>query len=130
VVIDGYTVHVGFTRINVDNYGGDETYPTQLASRVTIGSNPNSALVFGPPEDPWTNGPKPTYYAFPSGTNIIINNNTVSACYNTSSADFTAFAGNSNTANGLVVFEGTTVRTTTITNNGLISNGGVIEVGH
>ena len=130
VVIDGYTVHVGFTRPNLDNWGDDETYPTQLASQVTIGSSPNSALVFGPPEDPWTNGPKPTYYAFPSGTNIIINNNTVSACYNTSSADFTTFAGNDNPANGLVVFEGATVRTTTITNNGLISNGGVIEVGH
>ncbi len=130
VVIDGYTVHVGFTRPAVDNYTNDETYPTQLASQVTIGSSPNSALVFGPPEDPWTNGPKPTYYAFSSGTNIIINNNTVSACYNTSSADFTTFAGNTSTANGLVVFEGTTVRTTTITNNGLISNGGVIEIGY
>lgn len=123
-------MHVGFTRPAVDNYTNDETYPTQLASQVTIGSSPNSALVFGPPEDPWTNGPKPTYYAFSSGTNIIINNNTVSACYNTSSADFTTFAGNTSTANGLVVFEGTTVRTTTITNNGLISNGGVIEIGY
>ncbi len=130
VVIDGYTVWVGFARPSVDPYPGDETYPTQLASQVRIGSSPNSALVFGPPEDPWTNGPKPTYYAFTSGTNIIIDNNSVSACYNTSSADFSTFVGNSATLNGLVVFEGATVKTTTITNNGLISNGGVIEVGH
>lgn len=126
VVIDGYTIHVGFTRPNVDNYGGDESYPTQLASKVTIGSDPNSALVFGPPES----GYPTTYYGFPSGSQIINNNNSTAVCYNTSAADFTAFAGNSNTADGIVVFEGAIVKTSTIVNNGLISNGGVIEIGH
>ncbi len=46
VVIDGFTVHVGYVR-TIDNYSTPEANPTQLAARVTIGSNPNSALLFG-----------------------------------------------------------------------------------
>ncbi|MCS7177368.1 MAG: hypothetical protein NZ960_07140 [Candidatus Kapabacteria bacterium] len=46
VVINGFTVHVGYVRA-IDNYSVAEAYPTQLAARITIGNQLNSALLFG-----------------------------------------------------------------------------------
>jgi hypothetical protein len=46
VVIDGFTVHVGYVRSN-DNYAIPELYPDSLSTAATISDTPNSALLFG-----------------------------------------------------------------------------------
>lgn len=46
VIIDGFTVHTGYIRAN-DNYAFREAWPDSMAMSVTIGSTPNSALLFG-----------------------------------------------------------------------------------
>ncbi len=66
VIIDGFTVHVGYIRAN-DNYAIQEFYPDSLSSAVTVNNTANSALLFGSTS---------TFNAFsfvPSGTvNIAI----------------------------------------------------------
>ncbi|MCU0330376.1 MAG: hypothetical protein MUC47_05290 [Candidatus Kapabacteria bacterium] len=46
VIIDGFTVHVGYVRAN-DNYAINEAYPDSMATNVLIGTTANSSLVFG-----------------------------------------------------------------------------------
>ncbi|MBU3741156.1 MAG: hypothetical protein FGM24_02605 [Candidatus Kapabacteria bacterium] len=46
VMINGYTVHVGYERAT-DSYRIAELFPTQMASSVEIGDQPNSALLVG-----------------------------------------------------------------------------------
>ena len=46
MVIDGFTVHVGYVRAN-DNYAIQEEWPDSMALAVTIATKPNSALLFG-----------------------------------------------------------------------------------
>lgn len=46
VVIDGFTVHAGYVRLN-DNYATAERWPDSMASSVRIGATPNSSLLVG-----------------------------------------------------------------------------------
>lgn len=46
VIIDGFTVHVGYVRAN-DNYAIQELYPDSLSSAVTVSNTANSSLLFG-----------------------------------------------------------------------------------
>jgi hypothetical protein len=46
VIIDGFTVHTGYVRAN-DNYTIREAWPDSMAMSVTIGTTPNSSLLFG-----------------------------------------------------------------------------------
>lgn len=95
VVIDGFTVHAGYVR-TIDNYSTNEANPTQLAAKVTIGSSPNSALLFGS-----TTGPKT--FALNIGSGIpgdLINNRAGTATISSGSPD----TGNTPIDAGLVVY--------------------------
>lgn len=127
VVIDGFTVHAGYVR-TIDNYTGNETYPTQLAAKVTIGSSPNSALLFGS-----TSGTKT--FALNYGTGIpgeLINNRAGTATISSGTPD----TGNTPIDAGLVVYTTSGDEVTLQIPGGLtnasgatIYNFGTIEVG-
>jgi hypothetical protein len=46
VLIDGFTVHVGYIR-SIDNYTIREAYPDSMASSVVLANSPNSSLLIG-----------------------------------------------------------------------------------
>jgi len=127
VVIDGFTVHAGYVR-TIDNYTGNEAYPTQLAAKITIGSSPNSALLFGS-----TSGAKT--FALNYGTGIpgeLINNRQGAATISSGTPD----TGSSPIDAGLVVYTTAGNEVTLQIPGGLtnasgatIHNFGTIEVG-
>jgi hypothetical protein len=124
VVIDGYTVHAGYVR-DIDNWTDDEDYPTQLAAKITIGSSPNSALLFGS-----TNGAKT--FSLNVGAGVpgeIINNRAGTATITSGTPD----TGNSPIDAGLVVYTTSgneiTLQAKSLRNNGTLFNFGEIEVG-
>ncbi len=127
VVIDGFTVHAGYVR-TIDNYAGNEAYPTQLAAKITIGSSPNSALLFGS-----TSGAKT--FALNYGTGIpgeLINNRAGTATISSGTPD----TGSSPIDAGLVVYTTSGNEVTLQIPGGLtnasgatIHNFGTIEVG-
>jgi hypothetical protein len=124
VVIDGYTVHAGYVRAT-DNYGGNEANPTQLATRITIGSSPNSALLFGS-----TSGARTFSLNVGAGSPGEIINNRVGTATITSGTPDT---GSSPIDAGLVVYTTTgneiTLQARSLQNNGTLFNFGEIEVG-
>jgi len=124
VVIDGFTVHAGYVR-TIDNYAVDEAYPTQLAARITIGSSPNSALLFGS-----TSGPRTFSLNVGAGVPGEIINNRVGTATITSGTPDT---GNSPIDAGLVVYTTSgneiTLQARSLQNNGTLFNFGEIEVG-
>jgi hypothetical protein len=124
VVINGFTVHVGYVR-TIDNYNVNEAYPNQLAARITIGSSPNSALLFGS-----TSGAKT--FSLNVGAGVpgeIINNRAGTATITSGTPD----TGNSPIDAGLVVYTTTgneiTLQAKSLQNNGTLFNFGEIEVG-
>jgi hypothetical protein len=124
VVIDGFTVHAGYVR-TIDNYAVNEAYPTQLATKITIGSSPNSALLFGS-----TSGPKT--FSLNVGAGVpgeIINNRAGTATITSGTPD----TGNSPIDAGLVVYTTSgneiTLQAKSLQNNGTLFNFGEIEVG-
>jgi hypothetical protein len=124
VVIDGYTVHAGYVRAT-DNYAGNEANPTQLATRITIGSSLNSALLFGS-----TSGAKT--FSLNVGAGVpgeIINNRAGTATITSGTPD----TGNSPIDAGLVVYTTSgneiTLQAKSLRNNGTLFNFGEIEVG-
>lgn len=127
VVIDGFTVHAGYVR-SVDNYTTAEAYPTQLAAKITIGSSPNSALLFGS-----TSGPKTFALNFGAGIpGELINNRAGTATISSGTPD----TGSSPIDAGLVVYTTAGNEITLQIPGGLtnatgatIHNFGTIEVG-
>jgi hypothetical protein len=124
VVIDGFTVHAGYVRAT-DGYGSNETYPTQLAAKITIENRPNSALLFGS-----TSGTKT--FSLNVGAGVpgeIINNRAGTATITSGTPD----TGNSPIDAGLVVYTTTgneiTLQAKSLRNNGTLFNFGEIEVG-
>jgi hypothetical protein len=122
VVIDGFTVHAGYVR-TIDNYAVNEAYPTQLAAKITIGSSPNSALLFGS-----TTGPK-TFSLNMAAAGELINNRVGTATITSGTPD----TGNSPIDAGLVVYTTSgneiTLQAKSLQNNGTLFNFGEIEVG-
>ncbi len=122
VVIDGFTVHAGYVR-TIDNYTGNEAYPNQLAAKVTIGSSPNSALLFGS-----TAGPK-TFSLNTAAAGELINNRAGTATITSGTPD----TGNSPIDAGLVVYTTSgneiTLIAKSLQNTGTLFNFGEIEVG-
>jgi hypothetical protein len=124
VVIDGFTVHAGYVR-TIDNYAVNEATPTQLAAKITIGSSPNSALLFGS-----TSGAKT--FSLNVGAGVpgeIINNRAGTATITSGTPD----TGNSPIDAGLVVYTTSgneiTLQAKSLQNNGTLFNFGEIEVG-
>jgi len=124
VVIDGYTVHAGYVR-TIDNHNVNEANPTQLATRITIGSSPNSALLFGS-----TSGPQTFSLNVGTGSPGEIINNRVGTATITSGTPDT---GSSSIDAGLVVYTTSgneiTLQARSLQNNGTLFNFGEIEVG-
>jgi hypothetical protein len=122
VVIDGFTVHAGYVR-TIDNYAFDEAYPTQLAAKITIGSSPNSALLFGS-----TTVPK-TFSLNMAAAGELINNRVGTATITNGTPD----TGSSPIDAGLVVYTTSgneiTLKAKSLQNNGTLFNFGEIEVG-
>jgi hypothetical protein len=124
VVINGFTVHVGYVRA-IDNYSVNEAYPNQLAAKITIGSSPNSALLFGS-----TSGAKT--FSLNVGAGVpgeIINNRAGTATITSGTPD----TGSSPIDAGLVVYTTSgneiTLQAKSLQNNGTLFNFGEIEVG-
>jgi hypothetical protein len=124
VVINGFTVHAGYVR-TIDNYAVNEANPTQLAAKITIGSSPNSALLFGS-----TSGAKTFSLNVGAGVPGEIINNRVGTATITSGTPDT---GNSPIDAGLVVYTTSgneiTLQAKSLQNNGTLFNFGEIEVG-
>jgi hypothetical protein len=122
VVIDGFTVHAGYVR-TIDNYTGNEANPTQLATKITIGSSPYSALLFGS-----TTGPK-TFSLNMAAAGELINNRAGTATITSGTPD----TGSSPIDAGLVVYTTSsneiTLQAKSLQNNGTLFNFGEIEVG-
>jgi len=122
VVIDGFTVHAGYVR-TIDNYTTNEAYPGQLAAKITIGSSPNSALLFGS-----TSGPK-TFSLNMAAAGELINNRVGTANITSGTPD----TGSSPIDAGLVVYTTSgneiTLIAKSLENNGTLHNFGEVEVG-
>jgi hypothetical protein len=122
VVIDGFTVHAGYVRAT-DGYGSDETYPTQLAAKITIENRPNSALLFGS-----TTGAK-TFSLNMAAAGELINKRVGTATITSGTPDTT----NSPIDAGLVVYTTSgneiTLKAKSLQNDGTLFNFGEIEVG-
>jgi hypothetical protein len=124
VVIDGFTVHAGYVR-TIDDYTGNETYPTQLAAKITIGSLLNSALLFGSDAGA---GAK-TFSLNMAAAGELINNRFGTETITSGTPD----TGSSPIDAGLVVYttgdDAITLQVKRLQNNGTLFNFGEIEVG-
>jgi hypothetical protein len=122
VVIDGFTVHAGYRR-DIDGWTDAEAHPNELAAKITIGSLPNSALLFGS-----DSGPK-TFSLNMAAAGELINNRVGTATITSGTPD----TGNSPIDAGLVVYTTSgreiTLKAKSLRNNGTLFNFGEIEVG-
>lgn len=122
VIVDGFTVHVGYVRAN-DNYAIEEEYPDSMALSVLLTNTVNTTLLFG------YEGTFDTFSLVPDGTVLFTQDRVVPdpALIDPTTRDVTA----ANLDGGLVVYR----RSTFITPNLLISldatviNDGTLQIG-
>ena len=119
VIIDGYTVHVGFVRAT-DNYNGDESTPSQLAQEIRIGASENSSLLFGSSD---ISGTQPLFKLSPNAT--ITNR----ALYSSGFPDNDTEDVGSTLYMGLIIYDGSSLLVNDLLNDGTLSNGGHLEIG-
>jgi hypothetical protein len=119
VIIDGFTVHVGFVRAT-DGYTGDESTPTTLAKEIIIGSSENSSLLFGSSD---ISGSFPLFMLSPNGN--LINR----AIYSSGFPDNDVEDTGSTLFMGLIIYNGSSLLVNDLLNDGTLSNGGHLEIG-
>lgn len=119
VIIDGYTVHVGFIR-STDNYETDESYPDQLAKEITIGTSDNSSLLFGSSD---ISGSIPLFKLSSEGK--ITNRGLFGDDFPENQTEDTG----SNLYEGLIIYQGSSLLVNDLLNDGTLSNGGHLEIG-
>ena len=119
VIIDGYTVHVGFIR-STDNYETDESNPSQLAKEIIISSSDNSSLLFGSSD---ISGSLPLFKLSPEGK--ITNRGLFGSDFPENETEDTG----STLYEGLIIYQGSSLLVNDLINDGTLSNGGHLEIG-
>ncbi len=122
VVIDGFTVHTGYIRAN-DNYAVREAWPDSMALQVTIGTSPNSALLFGY-ESP---GVWDAFSLVPNSSVNLITRRIAPAFVQADVLDQTA----ADIDGGLIVYRGSTFLSPNLilAPNATVNNAGTLVVG-
>lgn len=120
VIIDGFTVHTGYIRAN-DNYAVREAWPDSMAMQVTIGTQVNSALLFG------YEGAFNTFSLVPNPS-VVLTAQRIPAIIE--QADVLDQAAR-NIDGGLIVYRGSTFTTPNLTldPNAVVINAGILAVG-
>ncbi|MBI2793144.1 MAG: hypothetical protein HYX66_00660 [Ignavibacteria bacterium] len=120
VIIDGFTVHTGYIRAN-DNYAIAEAWPDSMAMQVTIGTQVNSALLFG------YEGAFNTFSLVPNPSVGLTTQRIPTIIEQADVLDQTA----RNIDGGLIVYRGSTFTTPNLTlvPDAVVINGGTLAVG-
>lgn len=120
VVIDGFSVHVGYVR-TIDNYTIREAYPDSMATSVFIGSTPNSSLVFGS-EQAFN-----TFSLVPNDQVLLTTNRVATGLVPIDVVD----TGSSLIDGGLVIYRASrfTTPNLTVNQNATVTNAGTLFVG-